>query len=646
VAAAVVALAAGALVGGGASGPTAAAHGRAGSGRLQGDFAAAAREFHVPAPVLLGVAYLESRWDGHAGGLNTDGGYGLMDLTDVTPAMFAARGSGMTGRAELAARAAAPALHTLAAAARLTGASAAELRTDDRENLRGGAALLASYERSLTGRTPADPAAWYGAVAAYSRSGDRGGAERFADEVYHVIASGAHRTTATGQSVRLPAVPGLRPDRRTMPRLRSIERPAGAAECPASLRCSIVPAAYENYQRANRPYDGLAIRYIVIHDTETDFDTAIRAFENPAGAAAANYVMRSFDGAITQMVPDRDLAFHTGNYWFNMHSVGIEHEGFAARGASWYTEAQYRATAALVRYLAARYRIPLDRQHVIGHDDVPGASSDTVATMHWDPGPYWDWNHFMALLGAPTAQPRRHTMPAVGSAVTIAPDFARNRQTVQVCGRDTDEDSDRDDGDDQDGDDRDRYPLVCDDQRQPANFLYVRIAPRSTAPLYRDPALHPGGRRGTLAVDDWGDTVSAGQQFVVAGRSGGWTAIWYGGARVWFANPGGVNTVPARGVVLLTPRAHAAPAPVYGQGYPRPGEYPYDLTPSDQSPLSWYDVPAGQAYVATSAPVRADDFSASDPSDTVTTGSDRYWVVQYDHRLALLNAADVTERSA
>ena len=111
--------------------------------------------------------------------------------------------------------------------------------------------------------------------------------------------------------------------------------------------------------------------------------------------------MRSSDGAVTQMVPTKDVAYHAGNYSTNLHSIGIEHEGYAAHGGTWYTEAQYQATASLVRYLAGRFGIPLDREHIIGHDDVAGPSSSLIAGMHWDPGTAWDWEYFMSLLGAP-----------------------------------------------------------------------------------------------------------------------------------------------------------------------------------------------------------------------------------------------------
>jgi hypothetical protein len=63
------------------------------------------------------------------------------------------------------------------------------------------------------------------------------------------------------------------------------------AECPNGLACRVVPAAYEqnsadpgdygNYDLATRPSDGLAIRYVVIHDTEYGYDPTIALFQNP-----------------------------------------------------------------------------------------------------------------------------------------------------------------------------------------------------------------------------------------------------------------------------------------------------------------------------------------------------------------------------
>ncbi|MDX3111382.1 N-acetylmuramoyl-L-alanine amidase, partial [Nonomuraea angiospora] len=53
------------------------------SGDRQQAFAAAAQEFKVPESVLLGVSYLESRWEAHAGQPSNDAGFGPMHLTDA-----------------------------------------------------------------------------------------------------------------------------------------------------------------------------------------------------------------------------------------------------------------------------------------------------------------------------------------------------------------------------------------------------------------------------------------------------------------------------------------------------------------------------------------------------------------------------------
>ncbi|MFJ9560458.1 N-acetylmuramoyl-L-alanine amidase [Streptomyces fuscichromogenes] len=589
------------------------------TGTLQQEFTAAADAYHVPRQVLLAVAYQESAWDTHAGQHSTDGGYGPMHLTDVTTAMMAGGDAGAAGRGDVAKLAAAPALHTLQSAAKLTGLSAGELRTDPAANIRGGAALLASYQKALTGSGDAtDPGNWYAAVARYSQATERQGAAAFADRVFATMEKGAGRTTADGQHVKLAADGDVDPATGQLTSLDLTSAADTGIECPTTVACTFVPASPSNGQVSNRPANGIRIDSIVIHDTETSYDTAVSLFQQPGGSAA-HYVMRSSDGAVTQMVPTKDLAFHAGNYSTNMHSIGIEHEGYAAHGATWYTEAQYEATADLVKYLADRFGIPLDREHIIGHDNVAGPKSSLVSGMHWDPGPSWDWNHFMSLLGVHTG---RHGVGPVGSVVTIAPRFDENLQTVQICP----------------SDDPTGATTACTETQQASNFVYLRTEPSDTAPLFGDQALHPGAA-GTDRINDWGSTAAAGQQFVVADQDGDWTAIWYSGAKVWFYNPHGCNTAPAHGVKVIS-ASGTSPVAVYGSSYPDAAEYPAGLSPSTQAALSMYTVPAGQAYVATVAPSLTDDFFPS--SGAVVTGAKAMYTIQYNHRVALVYASDVT----
>ena len=149
-----------------------------------------------------------------------------------------------------------------------------------------------------------------------------------------------------------------------------------------------VAASPANYRRADRP-DDYSIDRVVIHVTQGGFSSAVEAFQDPDHRAAAHYIVRK-DGRITQMIRELDVAFHAGNREYNERSVGIEHEGFVERRSS-FTDAMYASSARLTAGICRRYDIPVDREHIIGHVEVPG-------TDHTDPGPYWDWGRYMKLV--------------------------------------------------------------------------------------------------------------------------------------------------------------------------------------------------------------------------------------------------------
>src|SRR5580765_3157153 len=286
------------------------------------------------------------------------------------------------------------------------------------------------------------------------------------------------------------------------------------AECPSGLHCDFVPAAYRqnsadpgdygNYDLANRPDDGLNIRFVVVHDTEESYDDTLATFTNPLAYVSAHYVTRSSDGLVTQMVPTHDVAWQAGNWWINTHSVGIENEGFAL-DPSYFTPQLYHSLAKLTRYTADRYGIPLDREHIIGHDQVPGPTAAFQAGMHWDPGTYFDWARFMALVGAPITP---KGSDGTGRIVTIDPNFKTNEPVVSAC----------------DANGQTPQPV------QPANFLYLHIAPSDSAPYVGDPFL---AGMGATCAQNWGDKAVTGQSFAVAERAGDWLAIWYGGQKAW-----------------------------------------------------------------------------------------------------------------
>ena len=148
-----------------------------------------------------------------------------------------------------------------------------------------------------------------------------------------------------------------------------------------------LPANSNNYTVANRPYSNL-IDKIIIHVTQGSWSSALNWFQDPYSSVSAHYVVRSADGFAGQSVREKDIAWHAANWPYNQTSIGIEHEGYVS-DPKWFTEAMYDSSAKLSAYLCNKYLIPIDRDHIIGHVEVPYPNN------HTDPGYYWDWYKYM-----------------------------------------------------------------------------------------------------------------------------------------------------------------------------------------------------------------------------------------------------------
>lgn len=170
--------------------------------------------------------------------------------------------------------------------------------------------------------------------------------------------------------------------------------------------------------RSSRP-----IRRIVLHTSEGDEASCVHWFKNPSARVSAHYLV-SKAGRITRFVPDMSIAYHARKY--NSDSIGIENEGHAKRNG--WTAAQYQALARLVRGLCDRYGIPRDRRFIIAHSEVPGAAKG-------DPGPYFDWARFMALVrggsGSGAASAGGGLIDVVDASTAPAP-AASGRSVVEV----------------------------------------------------------------------------------------------------------------------------------------------------------------------------------------------------------------------
>jgi hypothetical protein len=145
------------------------------------------------------------------------------------------------------------------------------------------------------------------------------------------------------------------------------------------------------------------ITQVVIHTMLGFFafnvNTSWRTSTSGQGCFKPHYALRN-DGVIAQVVPERLASSHANAA--NRSGVGIEHEGFVG-DPSFYTEAMYTASAALTRDICGRHGIPMNRDRVIGHEEVHNAG-------HFDPGGFWDWDYYLALVqwnGDPNTRPIR-----------------------------------------------------------------------------------------------------------------------------------------------------------------------------------------------------------------------------------------------
>lgn len=410
------------------------------------------------------------------------------------------------------------------------------------------------------------------------------------------------------------------------------------AECPPTIKCVVVPAAYSpnngnvedygNYDKANRPTD-MKIDSVVVHDTEGDLESVLAAFQDPKFYASSHYVVAP-DGTVYQMVKTKDVAWHAGNWSTNMHSIGIEHVGFSADSTS-YTPEMYKATQRLTKYLVEKFDIPRDRGHIIGHDNVSATTPERLAGMHFDPGPFWNWQNYSAGSGAPVFPSLNRSK----KVVTVAPTWPIHKELVTGCA--------------------DAKKESCvPEGLQPTNFVYLRTEPRNDAPFFTDPAIG----QGSTEISNNAARLFHGQKFAIADTKaesqGIWYQVWVNGVKGWFYSAWKTPAAFAGDAKTVTPKAGLDKVAVYGRPIPERSEYPADLLAGPPAstfipaptPLP-YTVEAGQRYTVIDADVPTEHFYAwasdsSFPYDhTVFKGNTKYIQVQLGNRVGYVKASEV-----
>ncbi len=193
----------------------------------------------------------------------------------------------------------------------------------------------------------------------------------------------------------------------------SSSSPRACGDYPYVDECYLVSYNYnEDSRRENN------INYVVIHTTgiteSFDEGSVKNSFNSSSHLASAHYMITR-TGKVIQFVRDRDVAWHAGNYDYNLRSIGIEHEGYA-NDPNVYTKypAMADASAKLVRWLTETYGVRIihpigvapesssTSEGIIGHNQVPNPDDPSVGggtKGKTDPGQYWDWENYMSLIG-------------------------------------------------------------------------------------------------------------------------------------------------------------------------------------------------------------------------------------------------------
>ena len=122
---------------------------------------------------------------------------------------------------------------------------------------------------------------------------------------------------------------------------------------------------------------------IVIHIMEGTLSGTDSWFQNRASKVSAHYGI-GLQGQVHSYVNESNAAWHAGRVanpsWAlikssgtgkyinpNYYTVGIEHEGY--ENTDW-TPEMYASSSTLIREIARRHNIPLDRNHILGHHEI------------------------------------------------------------------------------------------------------------------------------------------------------------------------------------------------------------------------------------------------------------------------------------
>ncbi len=143
----------------------------------------------------------------------------------------------------------------------------------------------------------------------------------------------------------------------------------------------ILQSPSKNYFKGRSGYKP---ELIVVHCTDGAFPGDLNWLKGGGTSQVSSHYLVAPSGEVYQLVQDEDVAWHAGvvvepsarllkpGVNPNLYTIGIE---TSLRPNARMTEAQECALKELVKLVAERHGIPLDRDHVIGHKEIRATKS-------------------------------------------------------------------------------------------------------------------------------------------------------------------------------------------------------------------------------------------------------------------------------
>ncbi len=358
--------------------------------QLLNAFSYSAKKYNIPEDLLKAISYTETRFSNIIETASKNSSriypvtYGIMGLRDDL----------RMG-------------HSLIEGAKLIGRLPETVAINPQLNIEAAAALLNSIADSMK-INRANLNNWKSVVEEYSGIPQKDIRPFFSFDVFKVLFEG---TNIKGINIKVnPQIDMSQFPHKVNPANKS--KNIQSIQYPHSI--DYPPADWDPSPNFNA--NAITPLFLVVHDTECNFAVALFTLTDPnnnGNPVSSHYLIRSSDGYIIQLVREHDRAWHVGCW--NPYMIGVEHEGYVKDSSS-FTDTMYKASANLYRHLIETWGIPLDSNHVIGHDEHLYAwwrnyinknysYIDPTCNTHTDPGQYWNWNKFFSLISSDATVP-------------------------------------------------------------------------------------------------------------------------------------------------------------------------------------------------------------------------------------------------